>query len=121
MRRTRTSRRTAVSRRAATETFFVQLGHQCYDTGKWGGQTSRARACRPVGHAPRDDLTLLPAQGCDSGPILSFDHHPEQVLPSGSCTPHDTWPTLRGPMAWSINSDRFGFQQAPWAFGGCFG
>ncbi|GGP67258.1 chitinase [Streptomyces calvus] len=58
----------------APETFFVQLGHQYYGTGKWGGQDPRAGAYLPVIHALRDDLTLLHVQDYNSGPILGLDN-----------------------------------------------
>ncbi|MBQ0830905.1 chitinase [Streptomyces tagetis] len=57
----------------APETFFVQLGHQFYGTGPWGGQDPRAGAYLPVIHALRDDLTLLHVQDYNSGPILGLD------------------------------------------------
>ncbi|MFF7446861.1 MULTISPECIES: carbohydrate binding domain-containing protein [unclassified Streptomyces] len=57
----------------APETFFVQLGHQYYGTGKWGGQDPRAGAYLPVIHALRDDLTLLHVQDYNSGPIMGLD------------------------------------------------
>ncbi|GGX20181.1 chitinase [Streptomyces malachitofuscus] len=58
----------------APETFFVQLGHQYYGTGKWGGQDPRAGAYLPVIHAMRDDLTLLHVQDYNSGPIMGLDN-----------------------------------------------
>lgn len=58
----------------APETFFVQLGHQFYGTGKWGGQDPRAGAYLPVIHALRDDLTLLHVQDYNSGPIMGLDN-----------------------------------------------
>jgi chitinase len=58
----------------APETFFVQLGHQYYGTGKWGGQDPRAGAYLPVIHALRDDLTLLHVQDYNSGPIMGLDN-----------------------------------------------
>ncbi|WP_367318363.1 chitinase [Streptomyces sp. HUAS ZL42] len=57
----------------APETFFVQLGHQYYGTGKWGGQDPRAGAYLPVIHAMREDLTLLHVQDYNSGPIMGLD------------------------------------------------
>ncbi len=57
----------------APETFFVQLGHQYYGTGKWGGQDPRAGAYLPVIHALRDDLTLLHVQDYNSGPVMGLD------------------------------------------------
>lgn len=57
----------------APETFFVQLGHQYYGTGRWGGQDPRAGAYLPVIHALRDDLTLLHVQDYNSGPIMGLD------------------------------------------------
>ncbi|CAM5589143.1 MULTISPECIES: chitinase [Streptomyces] len=57
----------------APETFFVQLGHQFYGSGPWGGQDPRAGAYLPVIHALRDDLTLLHVQDYNSGPILGLD------------------------------------------------
>ncbi|MFD7434508.1 chitinase [Streptomyces sp. NPDC059861] len=57
----------------APETFFVQLGHQYYGTGKWGGQDPREGAYLPVIHAMRDDLTLLHVQDYNSGPIMGLD------------------------------------------------
>lgn len=57
----------------APETFFVQLGHQYYGTGKWGGQDPRAGAYLPVIHALRDELTLLHVQDYNSGPIMGLD------------------------------------------------
>ena len=61
----------------APETFFVQLGHEYYGSGEWGGQDPRAGAYLPVIHALRDDLTLLHVQDYNSGPILGLDgrHH----------------------------------------------
>ncbi|WP_121749435.1 glycoside hydrolase family 18 protein [Streptomyces sp. E2N166] len=58
----------------APETFFVQLGHQYYGTGKWGGQDPRAGAYLPVIHALRDALTLLHVQDYNSGPIMGLDN-----------------------------------------------
>lgn len=58
----------------APETFFVQLGHQYYGTGQWGGQDPRAGAYLPVIHALRDDLTLLHVQDYNSGPIMGLDN-----------------------------------------------
>ncbi|MGX5187929.1 chitinase [Streptomyces avermitilis] len=58
----------------APETFFVQLGHQYYGTGKWGGQDPRAGAYLPVIHALRDDLTLLHVQDYNSGPVMGLDN-----------------------------------------------
>ncbi|MFF6998090.1 chitinase [Streptomyces sp. NPDC008313] len=58
----------------APETFFVQLGHQYYGTGKWGGQDPRAGAYLPVIHALRDDLTLLHVQDYNSGSIMGLDN-----------------------------------------------
>jgi chitinase len=58
----------------APETFFVQLGHQYYGTGRWGGQDPRAGAYLPVIHALRDDLTLLHVQDYNSGPIMGLDN-----------------------------------------------
>ncbi|MFH8975292.1 chitinase [Streptomyces sp. NPDC017890] len=58
----------------APETFFVQLGHQYYGTGKWGGQDPRAGTYLPVIHALRDDLTLLHVQDYNSGPIMGLDN-----------------------------------------------
>ncbi|WP_399140780.1 chitinase [Streptomyces sp. NBUA17] len=58
----------------APETFFVQLGHQYYGTGEWGGQDPRAGAYLPVIHALRDDLTLLHVQDYNSGPIMGLDN-----------------------------------------------
>ncbi|MEU5365254.1 glycosyl hydrolase family 18 protein [Streptomyces sp. NPDC005925] len=58
----------------APETFFVQLGHQYYGTGPWGGQDPRAGAYLPVIHALRDDLTLLHVQDYNSGPIMGLDN-----------------------------------------------
>jgi chitinase len=57
----------------APETFFVQMGHQYYGTGKWGGQDPRCGAYLPVIHALRDDLTLLHVQDYNSGPIMGLD------------------------------------------------
>jgi chitinase len=57
----------------APETFFVQLGHQYYGTGRWGGQDPRAGAYLPVIHALREDLTLLHVQDYNSGPIMGLD------------------------------------------------
>nr|WP_234334881.1 glycoside hydrolase family 18 protein [Streptomyces sp. NRRL S-118] len=57
----------------APETFFVQLGHQYYGSGPWGGQDPRAGAYLPVIHALRDDLTLLHVQDYNSGPIMGLD------------------------------------------------
>ncbi|WP_101256322.1 chitinase, partial [Streptomyces barkulensis] len=57
----------------APETFFVQLGHQYYGSGRWGGQDPRAGAYLPVIHALRDDLTLLHVQNYNSGPIMGLD------------------------------------------------
>ncbi|WP_435608800.1 chitinase [Streptomyces sp. C10-9-1] len=57
----------------APETFFVQLGHQFYGSGPWGGQDPRAGAYLPVIHALRDDLTLLHVQDYNSGPIMGLD------------------------------------------------
>ncbi|MFF4323047.1 chitinase [Streptomyces sp. NPDC001568] len=58
----------------APETFFVQLGHQFYGSGPWGGQDPRAGAYLPVIHALRDDLTLLHVQDYNSGPIMGLDN-----------------------------------------------
>ncbi|MER6124095.1 glycoside hydrolase family 18 protein, partial [Streptomyces sp. NPDC001795] len=58
----------------APETFFVQLGHQYYGTGKWGGQDPRCGAYLPVIYALRDDLTLLHVQDYNSGPIMGLDN-----------------------------------------------
>ncbi|MFE1913540.1 chitinase [Streptomyces anandii] len=58
----------------APETFFVQMGHQYYGTGKWGGQDPRCGAYLPVIHALRDDLTLLHVQDYNSGPIMGLDN-----------------------------------------------
>ncbi|MFB6807148.1 chitinase [Streptomyces sp. NPDC056387] len=58
----------------APETFFVQLGHQYYGSGPWGGQDPRAGAYLPVIHALRDDLTLLHVQDYNSGPVMGLDH-----------------------------------------------
>ncbi|MFS8363265.1 chitinase [Streptomyces sp. CWNU-52H] len=58
----------------APETFFVQLGHQYYGTGPWGGQDPRAGAYLPVIHALRDDLSLLHVQDYNSGPIMGLDN-----------------------------------------------
>ncbi|MGW1955525.1 chitinase [Streptomyces sp. NPDC001920] len=58
----------------APETFFVQLGHQYYGTGRWGGQDPRAGAYLPVIHALRDALTLLHVQDYNSGPIMGLDN-----------------------------------------------
>ncbi|WP_369780252.1 chitinase [Streptomyces sp. R33] len=58
----------------APETFFVQLGHQYYGPGPWGGQDPRAGAYLPVIHALRDDLTLLHVQDYNSGPIMGLDN-----------------------------------------------
>lgn len=57
----------------APETFFVQLGHQYYGAGPWGGQDPRAGAYLPVIHALRDDLTLLHVQDYNSGSIMGLD------------------------------------------------
>ncbi|MDN3290297.1 glycoside hydrolase family 18 protein [Streptomyces thermocarboxydus] len=57
----------------APETFFVQLGHQYYGSGPWGGQDPRAGAYLPVIHALRDDLTLLHVQDYNSGPVMGLD------------------------------------------------
>ncbi|PWE09625.1 chitinase [Streptomyces sp. BSE7F] len=57
----------------APETFFVQLGHQFYGSGPWGGQDPRAGAYLPVIHTLRDDLTLLHVQDYNSGPIMGLD------------------------------------------------
>ncbi|MFE9255979.1 chitinase [Streptomyces sp. NPDC006879] len=57
----------------APETFFVQLGHQFYGSGPWGGQDPRAGAYLPVIHALREDLTLLHVQDYNSGPIMGLD------------------------------------------------
>lgn len=61
----------------APETFFVQLGHEYYGSGEWGGQDARAGAYLPVIHALRDELTLLHVQNYNSGPIKGLDgkHH----------------------------------------------
>ncbi|TVZ79417.1 chitinase [Streptomyces sp. BK340] len=58
----------------APETFFVQMGHQYYGTGKWGGQDPRCGAYLPVIHALRDALTLLHVQDYNSGPIMGLDN-----------------------------------------------
>ncbi|MER6315927.1 glycoside hydrolase family 18 protein [Streptomyces sp. NPDC001581] len=58
----------------APETFFVQLGHQFYGSGPWGGQDPRAGAYLPVIHALRGDLTLLHVQDYNSGPIMGLDN-----------------------------------------------
>ncbi|MFB6613527.1 chitinase [Streptomyces sp. NPDC056367] len=58
----------------APETFFVQLGHQYYGSGPWGGQDPRAGAYLPVIHALRDDLTLLHVQDYNSGPVMGLDN-----------------------------------------------
>ncbi|MFJ9804938.1 chitinase [Streptomyces wuyuanensis] len=58
----------------APETFFVQLGHQFYGSGPFGGQDPRAGAYLPVIHALRDDLTLLHVQHYNSGPIMGLDN-----------------------------------------------
>ncbi|MFF3428999.1 chitinase [Streptomyces sp. NPDC002602] len=58
----------------APETFFVQLGHQYYGSGPWGGQDPRAGAYLPVIHALRDDLTLLHVQDYNSGSIMGLDN-----------------------------------------------
>ncbi|SEC37016.1 chitinase [Streptomyces sp. TLI_105] len=57
----------------APETFFVQLGHQYYGSGPWGGQDPRAGAYLPVIHALRDDLTLLHVQDYNSGSVMGLD------------------------------------------------
>ncbi|MCX5194045.1 glycoside hydrolase family 18 protein [Streptomyces sp. NBC_00249] len=57
----------------APETFFVQLGHQYYGSGPWGGQDPRAGAYLPVIHALREDLTLLHVQDYNSGPVMGLD------------------------------------------------
>lgn len=57
----------------APETFFVQLGHQYYGSGPWGGQDPRAGSYLPVIHALRDDLTLLHVQDYNSGSIMGLD------------------------------------------------
>ncbi|MDP9799906.1 chitinase [Catenuloplanes nepalensis] len=57
----------------APETFFVQLGHQYYGSGPWGGQDPRSGAYLPVIHALRDDLTVLHVQDYNSGPIVGLD------------------------------------------------
>lgn len=57
----------------APETFFVQLGHQYYGSGPFGGQDPRAGAYLPVIHALRDDLTLLHVQDYNSGPVMGLD------------------------------------------------
>ncbi|MFD7440685.1 chitinase [Streptomyces sp. NPDC059909] len=57
----------------APETFFVQLGHQYYGSGPFGGQDPRCGAYLPVIHALRDDLTLLHVQHYNSGPIMGLD------------------------------------------------
>ncbi|TJZ46266.1 chitinase [Streptomyces piniterrae] len=57
----------------APETFFVQLGHQYYGSGPFGGQDPRSGAYLPVIHALRDDLTLLHVQDYNSGPIMGLD------------------------------------------------
>lgn len=69
----------------APETFFVQLGHQFYGSGPWGGQDPRAGAYLPVIHALRDDLTLLHVQDYNSGPIMGLD---EQYHTMGSADFH---------------------------------
>ncbi|MEV5974368.1 glycosyl hydrolase family 18 protein [Streptomyces sp. NPDC051921] len=58
----------------APETFFVQLGHQYYGSGPWGGQDPRAGAYLPVIHALRDDLTLLHVQDYNSGSVMGLDN-----------------------------------------------
>ncbi|MFE2878027.1 chitinase [Streptomyces roseus] len=58
----------------APETFFVQLGHQYYGSGPWGGQDPRAGAYLPVIHALREDLTLLHVQDYNSGSIMGLDN-----------------------------------------------
>ncbi|MBM7441703.1 chitinase [Streptomyces sp. HB132] len=58
----------------APETFFVQLGHQYYGSGPWGGQDPRAGAYLPVIHALRDDLALLHVQDYNSGSIMGLDN-----------------------------------------------
>jgi chitinase len=57
----------------APETFFVQLGHQFYGSGPWGGQDPRAGSYLPVIHALRADLTVLHVQDYNSGPIVGLD------------------------------------------------
>nr|WP_310376559.1 cellulose binding domain-containing protein [Catenuloplanes atrovinosus] len=57
----------------APETFFVQLGHQYYGSGPWGGQDPRSGAYLPVIHALRDHLTVLHVQDYNSGPIVGLD------------------------------------------------
>ncbi|WP_432051080.1 chitinase [Verrucosispora sp. NA02020] len=57
----------------APETFFVQLGHQFYGPGPWGGQDPRAGSYLPVIHALRDHLTVLHVQNYNSGPIVGLD------------------------------------------------
>ncbi|WP_017600080.1 chitinase [Nocardiopsis lucentensis] len=57
----------------APETFFVQVGHQFYGRGQWGGADPRAGAYLPVIHALRDRLTLLHVQHYNSGPIMGLD------------------------------------------------
>ncbi|WP_017595502.1 chitinase [Nocardiopsis potens] len=57
----------------APETFFVQVGHQFYGRGEWGGADPRAGAYLPVIHALRDRLTLLHVQHYNSGPVMGLD------------------------------------------------
>lgn len=56
----------------APETFFVQVGHQFYGPGAWGGDARRG-AYLPVIHALRDDLTVLHVQDYNSGPVMGLD------------------------------------------------
>ncbi|MCT9093332.1 glycoside hydrolase family 18 protein [Streptomyces sp. ASQP_92] len=58
----------------APETFFVQMGHQFYGSGPWGGQDPRCGAYLPVIHALRDALTLLHVQDYNSGSIMGLDN-----------------------------------------------
>ncbi|GLU46549.1 chitinase [Nocardiopsis ansamitocini] len=57
----------------APETFFVQVGHQFYGSGQWGGADPRAGAYLPVIHAMRDDLAMLHVQHYNSGPVMGLD------------------------------------------------
>ncbi|RKS09389.1 chitinase [Nocardiopsis sp. Huas11] len=63
----------------APETFFVQVGHQFYGQGPWGGADPRAGAYLPVIHALRDQITLLHVQHYNSGPVLGLDGRYHQM------------------------------------------
>lgn len=55
----------------APETYFVQVGHQCY--GTQSRHDSRAGVYLPVIEALREDVTVVHTQNYNSGPVLGLD------------------------------------------------